>query len=150
MASMEFNGNRKDVSLPQGGILKHERTIILILEDEPSLRELMAHHLKRRGYVALLASTSSEAWNFWKEHPGEIKLLVTDMVIDDGTTGCDLAEKLLALDPNLKVIYSSGFDRDVVEQDYTLAKGSIFLKKPYDPQELEMIINAMLNTPPKG
>ena len=153
-SGVELAREGKDVRLPSTGILERVRAleskIILILEDEPSLRELMAHQLKRRGYAVLLASTSSEALNFWKEHSGEIKLLVTDMVIGDGTTGCDLAEKLLALNPSLKVIYTSGFDRKVVEQDYTLGKGAAFLQKPYDPKELERIIDAMLIAPPNG
>jgi two-component system, cell cycle sensor histidine kinase and response regulator CckA len=153
-SGVELARKGKDVSLPPTDILESVRAleskIILILEDEPSLRELMAHQLKRDGYAVLLASTSSEALDFWKEHAGEIKLLVTDMVIGDGTTGCDLAEKLLALNPCLKVIYTSGFEREVIEQDYTLGKDAIFLQKPYDHQELEKIIHTMLITPQNG
>jgi len=72
-------------------------------------------------------------------------LLFTDMVMTDGMTGRDLAETLQAQNPNLKVIYTSGYSLDVVEQDFALRKGVNFLQKPYPPATLAKMIRSLFD-----
>ncbi len=118
---------------------------ILVVEDEPALRELVVRQLRRQGYRILQASSGGEALAIWPEHAQEINLLFTDMVMPDGVTGRDLAETLLAEKPDLKVIYSSGYSFEVVQQDFALRKGAQFLQKPYQTPALIKAIRAALD-----
>src|SRR5581483_838565 len=69
---------------------------VLVVEDEPALRELVVRQLKKQGYRILQARTGTEALALWPEHCDEIDLLFTDMLMPDNVSGRDLAETLLA------------------------------------------------------
>jgi two-component system, cell cycle sensor histidine kinase and response regulator CckA len=74
-----------------------------------------------------------QALELWRRHPAEIHLLVTDMVMPDGITGRELAERLLAEKPGLKVLFISGYTPDVAGRDteFIQRSKSRFLQKPY-------------------
>ena len=82
----------------------------------------------------------------WKQEKGQFDLLLTDMVMPEGLTGKQLAEKLRAQQPELKIIYSSGYSADLVsEEGLELADGLNFLQKPYHPQKLAQTVRACLD-----
>ena len=66
----------------------------------------------------------------------QIDLLLTDMVLPDGLTGRQLAEKLLAEKPGLKILYTSGHSADLLSEGFALRAGISFLQKPYRPPTL--------------
>lgn len=125
---------------------------ILVVEDEPALRELVSRQLRRRGYQIIQASTGKEALGLWSQHGPEIALLFTDMVMPDGMTGSELAETLQAQKPDLKVVYTSGYSEEVLQQDFGLRGEVHFLQKPYHQDALIKTIRAALESkaPVKG
>jgi two-component system cell cycle sensor histidine kinase/response regulator CckA len=119
---------------------------VLVVEDEPALRELSVRQLRKLGYRILQASSGTEALSIWQQNADKIDLLFTDIVMPDGMTGRDLAETLLTQKPDLKIIYTSGYSLDVVEQDFALRKGAHFLQKPYPPTLLNKTIRTLLDS----
>jgi len=83
----------------------------------------------------------------WKQHKGQFDLLLTDMVMPEGMTGRQLADKLKVLNPELKVIYSSGYSADLItEEGLELSEGLNFLQKPYHPQKLAQTVRSCLDS----
>ena len=118
---------------------------ILLVEDEQSLRVLVRNVLTRLGYRVLEATTGLTAVEVWKEHRNDIKLLLTDLVMPDGMTGKQLAEVLVQENPNLKVIYTSGYSRDIAGQGFTLQDGVNFLSKPFQAAKLAQTVRNSLD-----
>ncbi len=121
---------------------------ILLVEDESALRELVQEILEKRGYQVIEAATGVEALEVWKQRKDEIDLLFTDMMMPDGISGRELAERILKDRPELKVIYSSGYSMDVFAADSTFCDSSNFLQKPYDPETLAQIVRESLDATP--
>ena len=120
---------------------------ILLVEDEPALRATIRKVLTRLGYHILEAPTGVKALGVWKEHHKEIRLLLTDMLMPDGMTGKDLGQRLLEDNPELKVIYMSGYSAEVVGRDFHLEEGINFLTKPFEVRILAQTIRASLDKP---
>src|SRR5204863_1472751 len=72
---------------------------ILLVEDEVSLRELVQEVLRKKGYTVLHAPTGLQALKVWQHHKDDIDLLLTDMMMPEGVSGRELAEKVLAEKP---------------------------------------------------
>jgi PAS domain S-box-containing protein len=117
---------------------------ILLVEDEPVLRELARIILQDYDYRVLEASNGIEALQVWDREQGKIDLLLTDMVMPEGLNGRELADKLRALNPNLKVIYTSGYSFDAIGNEAALA-GARFLQKPYPPPQLAQTVRECLD-----
>jgi len=126
-------------------LLPGGRERILMVEDEALLRELVESVLVERGYRVLTASSAVEALQIWNEHNAEIDLLLTDIVMPGGMTGRQLAEQLQPRDPNLKVIFTSGYSPEAVAGDFALQEGINFLPKPYHPRTLVQMVRNCLD-----
>ena len=118
---------------------------ILVVEDEPPVRDLVCKILKGAGYRVLSATTAVQALEVWQAHMAEIDLLLTDIVMPDGMTGRDLAEKVQAEKPGLKAIFTSGYSSDIVGKDFIIEEGVNFLQKPYLPQKLIRAVRKCLD-----
>jgi len=118
---------------------------ILLVEDERPVRELVARVLQKYGYKILHAGTGAEALEVWKGSRNEINLLLTDLVMPGEMNGRDLAEKLWAEAPGLKVIFTSGYSADIVGKDFKLEPEVNFLQKPYHPQTLALTVRRCLD-----
>jgi signal transduction histidine kinase/CheY-like chemotaxis protein len=118
---------------------------ILVAEDEPILRELVVNILEFCGYRTYQAETGPAAVKAWQEHRGDIKLLLTDMMMPGGMTGRQLAERLHQDDPGLKVIYTSGYSPGMAGKDIALLEGFNFLAKPYSPGKLAQVVRECLD-----
>jgi len=81
----------------------------------------------------------------WGQHQNEIKLVLTDLVMPNNMNGRELAEKLWAQSPGLKVIFTSGYSADIVGKDFKLEPELNFLQKPYQPQMLALTIRRCLD-----
>jgi PAS domain S-box-containing protein len=117
---------------------------ILLVEDEPVLRELASVILKDYQYEVLEAGTGAEALKIWEQHEGKIDLLLTDMVMPEGMTGRELAEKLRTQKADLKVIYTSGYSADAMGSETGL-QDAMFLQKPYPPPLLARTVRECLD-----
>jgi two-component system, cell cycle sensor histidine kinase and response regulator CckA len=117
---------------------------ILVVEDEPVLRELARMILKDYNYKVLEASSGLEALQVWEKHKGRIDLLLTDMVMPQGMSGRELAERLRRQKPDLKVIYTSGYSSDVMGHE-NATREIKFLQKPYPPPELAQAVRECLD-----
>ena len=118
---------------------------ILVVEDEIAVRELVCSVLGGHGYKILQAETGVKALEIWQRNKKKIDLLLTDLVMPDHLNGRELAEKLLAERPKLKVIFTSGYSADVVGKDFVLKDGLHYLQKPYDPQKLALTVRGCLD-----
>src|SRR2546429_367472 len=119
---------------------------ILLVEDEPAVRELARTVLSEQGYTVIEAQNSEEAVRLAGKHGSEIHLLLTDVVMP-GMSGHDLAKHLTALHANLRVLYMSGYTNNVIAEDGTLEERPSFLQKPFTPQVLTQRVREALSGP---
>ncbi|HVU25952.1 MAG TPA: PAS domain S-box protein [Opitutus sp.] len=119
---------------------------ILLVEDAVDLRRTIAEGLKRHGYTVLQAGTGAEAIAVWREHAAAIKLLFTDIVMPGGMDGHELVAQLIADQPALKVIASTGYNPNDFTPNTRLPAGVRLLRKPYDLTGLLAAIRAKLDT----
>ena len=117
---------------------------VLVVEDEPRVRELAARALAEAGYRVLQAATGGEALALAAGMDQPIHLLVTDVVMPD-TGGKQLADGLRASRPGLRVLYVSGYTQDAVVHEGVLDAGVHFLPKPFTPRTLQEKVRAVLD-----
>jgi CheY-like chemotaxis protein len=118
---------------------------ILVVEDESSLRELVQEILIKKGYRVYDAPNGVAALDIWKEHGHEIDLLLTDMMMPEGVSGKELADRALQDKKGLKVLYTSGYSLEVVDPGFTDDAGCRFLQKPYHPETLAQAVRDCLS-----
>jgi CheY-like chemotaxis protein len=121
---------------------------ILLVEDEPMLREMVREVLEEQGYRVFEASCASEALQQWGRNDAAIDLLLTDMVMPEGMGGLDLATELRQRKPSLKVLFSSGYSPESMSGVFDPNSAS-FLPKPYAPQKLVKTVRQILDMPPE-
>jgi signal transduction histidine kinase/ActR/RegA family two-component response regulator len=121
------------------------RETILLVEDELSVREFACTVLQMHGYRVLQAASGVEAMEVWKWHGEKIALLLTDLVLPDDITGPELAERLRARRPSLKVLFCSGYNQETASQFLASHPGFTFLRKPYKPKTLARAVREMLD-----
>lgn len=117
---------------------------ILVVEDEPVLRELIREVLSQYEYHVIEAGSGVEALRIWDEFDGRIDLLLTDMVMPEGMNGRELASQLKKRKPELKVIYSSGYSPEATGRDFGQGD-TVFLSKPYLPPQLARTVRHCLD-----
>jgi signal transduction histidine kinase len=128
---------------PAKGIHRGRETILLV-EDEPVLLELTSQMVEMQGYTVLAAHSPNEALRLSEVHPGPIHLLMTDVVMPE-MNGKDLACKLVALHPQLRCLFISGYTSDVIAHHGVLDEGVHFLQKPYTVQVLSRKVREVLD-----
>ncbi len=116
---------------------------LLLVEDDPSFRELLAEFLRNCGYRVLSASNPSEALKQASQHPSEIQLLITDVVMPE-MNGLELAEKLTETHRDLRTLYISGYTDDVLIDRAGVIAEHNFLHKPFGLRTLQQKIIALL------
>lgn len=117
---------------------------ILFVEDDAMLRPLGQRMLERLGYRALTAADPAEAMALCEAHGAEIALLLTDVVMPM-MSGRELAERVCALKPEIKVLYMSGYTADAIAQRGVLHEGVNFIGKPFSMEALSKKIREVLD-----
>jgi two-component system, cell cycle sensor histidine kinase and response regulator CckA len=130
---------------PASETLRGGKETILLVEDDSYLRASIRMALTQLGYRVIEAISGIEALEIWKQHHGEIRLLLTDMVMPGGLTGKDLGDQLLKENPNLRVIYTSGYSAEVATKGFPLEEGVNFLNKPFQAHKLAQTIRVALD-----
>jgi CheY-like chemotaxis protein len=125
----------------------HGTETILLVEDEPGVREVARRVLERSGYTVLVVDSALEAVLLGEMHPEPIHLLVTDVVMPK-LSGEELASRLCINRPDLKVIYMSGYtDRGIVSNG--VLDGSVpFIQKPFTSEQLARKVRSVLDDEP--
>jgi CheY-like chemotaxis protein len=129
--------------------LRRGRETLLLVEDADLLRGLAREVLERAGYMVLEARNGAEALQVHQQHEGPIHLLLTDVVMP-GMNGRELAEQLAPLEPEMKVLYMSGYTDDTIVQHGVLEPGVAFLQKPFSPAALTRKVREVLEAAQGG
>lgn len=119
---------------------------ILAVEDNDLVRENLVGQLKSLGYRVTAAADGAEALSLLPDLP-DITLLLTDVVMPGGISGWDLARKVVADRPGIKIVFSSGFAASVFDREGAWDSPIQMLNKPYSRQELATMLRTVLDTP---
>jgi two-component system cell cycle sensor histidine kinase/response regulator CckA len=119
---------------------------ILVVDDEPEIRKLVGAMLTGHGYNVITAESGEYAIKALKKSHAPIDLLVTD-VVAPGISGPMLADRLVELQPSLRVLFISGYDNTHVVQRYVVEKGFAFLPKPFTAEQLGRKVREVLDRP---
>jgi two-component system, cell cycle sensor histidine kinase and response regulator CckA len=134
-------------SVPDDTTAPSGTELILLVEDEESLRTVMKSYLQNKGYVVLDAADPGEAMETVEKASVPPDLLVTDVVLPQ-TSGVKLAQRLAPLYPNMKVLYVSGYTADAIVHHGARNSDFIFLSKPFSLNTLGRKVRAALDTEP--
>ena len=118
--------------------------VVLVAEDEDTVRDLMRRVLEDRGYAVLCAATVEEAETTARRHRGNVDLLVSDVVLR-GCDGQTLYERLAADYPRLKAVYMSGYTERTIARQGRLDPATAFLEKPFSPDTLARVVRDALD-----
>lgn len=136
---------RNGISVPtKGGV-----ETILVVEDQQAVRSFIKAALKQYGYHVIEASGGEEAIAVVKQHSGPIHLLLADVVLP-GMNGKELSDKLRALRPKLKVLFTSGYTSDVIAHRGVLDYGVAYIPKPFNPDKLAAKVREVLTEAPSS
>jgi signal transduction histidine kinase/ActR/RegA family two-component response regulator len=130
-----------------GGCLTKGKETVLFVEDEDKVRDLACEVLKSCGYTVLSTGDPSEALMIDERHQDKIELLVTDVVMP-AMQGPALAQRLLARDAGLRVLYMSGYTDGLLGCGGTMEPPGAFLQKPFTPDALARAVRAALDGVP--
>jgi two-component system cell cycle sensor histidine kinase/response regulator CckA len=119
--------------------------LILLVEDDPSVRNVIQTVLEDHGYLLISAAGSAAALEVWRDHGEHIDLLLTDLVMPDSLTGLELASQLQAQKPGLKTILCSGHSAASVAEEIAALPRALFLHKPYRPETLLRAVRQLLD-----
>jgi len=109
--------------------------MVLVVEDESALREVTRRIFTRNGYKVTTAGNGPEALDIASTHPGEIHLLVTDVVMPH-MLGKEVAEKMRAIKPGIEVLFMSGYARPALASQGRLDPGVVLVEKPFSEADL--------------
>jgi two-component system cell cycle sensor histidine kinase/response regulator CckA len=152
-------GTRFDIFFPRVAADPHPATLtrelgqshkgtetILLVEDDTSVRTLVRDELRNLGYKVVEAKNGIEASLLATQQMGAVDLLLTDMVMP-GMNGRELAQHLVALKPDLRILFMSGYTDDVGLLTGLGEGTSNFLQKPFTPTALAQIVRKLLDAP---
>jgi CheY-like chemotaxis protein len=104
---------------------------ILLVDDDALTNELVSLQLESVGYKVLTASTAREALDIFKQNLGGVDLLLSDLILPGEINGRALADQLLLLQPNLKVLLMSGYSAFEIEARGISLENVEFIAKPF-------------------
>ena len=120
---------------------------VLLVEDEPLVRELAVTALREKGYTVIEAGNGEEGLRIAQQHSGRIDLVFTDVVMPV-MNGKEMAGALHKSRPDAKVLFTSGYSEEVIGHHGLLRTGIQFLQKPYVAATLARRVREVLDQPP--
>jgi two-component system cell cycle sensor histidine kinase/response regulator CckA len=129
---------------PQAALPHSGTETILLVEDEPGVRQLVQRVLAGRGYDVLEARDVTHAAEISRSFPRQIHLLLSDIVMP-GLSGPDLAQRIVADRPDIRVLYMSGFANRLNTERGSLSSGVTILHKPFTTDNLARTVRDCLD-----
>jgi PAS domain S-box-containing protein len=117
---------------------------VLLVEDDASVRDLIQSVLSTQGYTVLIPKTPQKAEELFEAHRGQIDLLISDVVMPE-IRGTELAARLTAKNPELKVMLMSGYIEDSATREGIRGGDVVFLQKPFAPLALARKVRQILS-----
>jgi PAS domain S-box-containing protein len=117
---------------------------LLLVEDEEIVRRPIGIYLRKLGYRVIEAANGNQAFTLWRQYRQQIDLLYTDMVMPEGVSGLELADKLRSEKPQLQVIISSGYSTEISMQGVPASTGYVYLPKPSPSATIAATIRSCL------
>lgn len=118
----------------------------MVVDDEGSLRKLVARKLKRQGFDVVEAEDGPHAESTWSEHASDVDLLLTDLRMPNGFSGMELARRLQKKRPELKVLFMTGYSDDLHEEGGELIEDLDYVNKPFGLDALMEVIRERLDS----
>jgi signal transduction histidine kinase/CheY-like chemotaxis protein len=116
---------------------------VLVVEDQPEVRELAVMALRRAGYQVSEATDGDEAFARYGDRATSIELLLTDVVMP-GMNGRDLAARMRTANPQLLVVFMSGYAQEILDQHELAGQDASFMAKPFTPSALVREVDRLL------
>jgi PAS domain S-box-containing protein len=138
------DGAAREASATQPPATLRGSETILLVEDEEQVRAVARGILSRQGYRLVVAQNAGEALLLCEKHPGAIDLLLSDVVMPQ-MSGPELARRLGALRPGMKILCMSGYTDDAVIRHGALEAGIAFIQKPFTPDTLTRKVREVLD-----
>ncbi|HSA02459.1 MAG TPA: response regulator, partial [Candidatus Paceibacterota bacterium] len=133
--------------VPFGANLPRGHEVVLLVEDNASVREISAAMLKRLGYRVLTAANGDEAILIAEKRGEPVGLLLTDVVMP-GMNGRELAERLQKCHPKIQVLFTSGYTEDMIVRRGVKDEVMHYIGKPYSMQTLAEKVRLVLDAKP--
>lgn len=120
---------------------------VLVVEDEPAVRLLTRSVLERGGYHVIEAANGADGLRASAQSSRRIDLLLTDVVMPDGMSGCELADRMQSVNADLRVVLTSGYSPDLAGRELSLKRRQWFLQKPAPPHAILDAVRRALDQP---
>jgi signal transduction histidine kinase len=117
---------------------------ILVVEDQPEVLDLVTVVLRQFGYSVLRATGPQESLALMRDHPGEIHLVITDVIMP-GMTGRQLAAEMERIRPGIRILFMSGYSGSEIDEEGLLDEGLQFIQKPFTAEALAQRVRAVLS-----
>jgi len=147
------SGQREGAAVARDEVRNGERTeatrgreTVLLVEDAKRVRQVVREILEMNGYEVLEARHGAEALKLSARHQGPIHLMLTDVVMPE-MSGRELAQRLMPLRPDMRVLYMSGYTDDAIVRHGVLDSGIAFIAKPFTPDGLAAKVRDVLDSP---
>ncbi len=139
----EYKGNEEPAKQGQDSTFTLGKGTILLVEDERNVRVLSKKMLESSGYTVLEAGDGPEAYQLAKKLDIKVDLLLTDVVMP-GFSGKELYNKVNGIKPDIKVLYMSGYNEEIVDNHNVLMDKTAFIQKPFTMAELQKKVKTVL------
>jgi DNA-binding response OmpR family regulator len=116
---------------------------VLLVEDEPTLLEMIKRTREKHGYAVLAAAGPQEAIALPKAHSGNIRVLLTDVVMPQ-MNGRDLRERICGLHPGARTLFMSGYTADIIAHQGIVHDGLAFIQNPFAKKDLAAKLREIL------
>ena len=132
------------LDLPRG------QATLLVVEDDPEVREIAASILRELGYHILEASDGEQALHVFGAHAAEVDMLLVDVVLPGKLRGREIAERITAMRPSVRVLYMSGYTENAIVHHGRLDEGVHLLGKPFKRDQLARKVADVLGAGDEG
>jgi DNA-binding response OmpR family regulator len=120
---------------------------ILVVEDDPGVRSMVADVLTSNGYRVITASDGKEAVETFREHQEEIDLVILDVVLPE-MSGRAVFERIRTMDADVPVVFSTGYAAETIDAAFLADNGLRLIRKPYAPHDLRSAVRETLDQQP--
>ena len=142
-------GARREAELQEAAVPDRGQETILLVEDEEGVRKFVRSMLEKQGYTVVAAANTEDALAIAAAKKDAIDLLLTDVIMP-GMNGSELADRILAIQPGLKVLYMSGYTDRAMRLQERLSDRAAFIQKPFTPNSLAQKVREILGKPAAG